>query len=89
MKQLITRRKQRARRRRAFVALSVLALLFLQTCKDKGSIPLGNTAKVSTTSTGTQPVSGSSILTGQTSGGFSLISFKHLRGRQMAIELFS
>ncbi len=37
MKQLITRRKQRARRRRAFVALSVIALLFLQTCKDKGN----------------------------------------------------
>ena len=34
MKQLITRRKQRAG---AFVALSVLALLFLQTCKDGGN----------------------------------------------------
>ena len=34
MKQLITRRKQRAG---ALVTLSVIALLFLQTCKDKGN----------------------------------------------------
>ncbi len=37
MKQLITRRKQRARRRRALVMLSMFTVLFLQTCKDKGN----------------------------------------------------